>query len=41
MREVPIYFIAGFLEAGKTTFINEMLGDPNFSQGEKTLIICC
>lgn len=41
MREVPIYFVAGFLEAGKTKFINEMLADENFSQGEKTVIICC
>ena len=41
MREVPIYFIAGFLEAGKTRFINEMLADEQFSNGEKTVIICC
>ena len=39
--ETVIYLIAGFLESGKTTFINEIMGDPNFFQGEKTVILCC
>ena len=27
MNNVPVYIIAGFLESGKTKFINEMLAD--------------
>ena len=39
--DVPIYLITGFLESGKTTFIQGVLGDPDFSQGERTLLIVC
>lgn len=39
--EIPVYIITGFLESGKTTFIKYTLDDPNFSAGEKTLLICC
>lgn len=38
---VPVYIITGFLDSGKTRFINEMLGDPGFSEGERTLILRC
>lgn len=39
-RKVPIYLVCGFLESGKTTFINETVFDENFSDGtEKTLIL--
>ena len=38
---IPVYLITGFLESGKTTLINSMLQDEQFSQGQKTLIICC
>ena len=38
---VPVYIITGFLDSGKTKFINEMLGDPGFSEGERTLILRC
>ena len=41
MNNVPVYIIAGFLESGKTKFINEMLADEGFSEGERTLLICC
>ncbi|MBQ7124939.1 MAG: TIGR03943 family protein [Clostridia bacterium] len=38
--ETPIYLFNGFLEAGKTKFIQETLADPKFFQdGEKTLVI--
>ncbi|MBO4537630.1 MAG: hypothetical protein J5694_02060 [Erysipelotrichaceae bacterium] len=40
-REVPIYLITGFLEAGKTSFIKETLHDPSFNDGSSTLIIVC
>ena len=38
---VPVYIISGFLESGKTKFINEMLADEGFSEGERTLLISC
>ena len=38
---IPVYIITGFLDSGKTKFINEMLGDPGFSEGERTLILRC
>ena len=38
---VPVYIVAGFLESGKTRFINEMLADDGFSEGERTLLISC
>ena len=42
MNSVPVYIIAGFLESGKTRFINEMLDDEDFSRdGERTLLISC
>ena len=37
----PVYIITGFLESGKTRFITEMLEDDGFSEGERTLLICC
>ena len=38
---VAVYLITGFLESGKTTLINSMLQDEQFSRGQRTLIICC
>ena len=38
---VAVYLITGFLESGKTTLINSMLQDEQFSRGQKTLLICC
>lgn len=39
--ETPVYLFLGFLESGKTKFIQETLEDPRFSSGEKTLLIVC
>lgn len=39
--EVPVYLFTGFLESGKTVFIKDTIQDPNFSHGEKTLVILC
>lgn len=39
--EMPIYLFTGFLEAGKTKFIQETLEDPRFSNGEVTLVLVC
>ena len=38
---IPVYVFAGFLESGKTQFIKDTLLDPGFTDGEKTLIVCC
>lgn len=40
-REIPVYLFTGFLDAGKTTFIQETLEDPQFNDGQKTLILLC
>lgn len=39
--EKPVYLFTGFLESGKTNFILQVLNDPSFSEGQKTLLICC
>lgn len=41
MRDVPVYLFLGFLESGKTKFIQETLEDTRFNQGEKTVILVC
>ena len=38
--EIPVYLFAGFLDSGKTTFINGILQD-GFARDDKTLLICC
>ena len=40
-REVPVYLFTGFLEAGKTKFIQETLEDKRFCNGERTLLLVC
>lgn len=39
--EIPVYLFAGFLESGKTTFMQETLEDKRFHKGEKTLLLIC
>lgn len=39
--ETPVYMFLGFLESGKTKFIQETLEDPRFATGEKTLLLVC
>lgn len=39
--EIPVYLVNGFLESGKTSFVNETFSDPEFTNGEKTLLILC
>lgn len=41
MKDVPVYLFLGFLESGKTKFIQETLEDTRFNQGENTVILCC
>lgn len=39
--ETAVYLFTGFLESGKTSFVNETLNDKRFAGGEKTLILLC
>lgn len=41
MREIPVYLFLGFLESGKTKFIQDTLCDVRFNNGEKTLLVIC
>ena len=38
-REIPVYLFLGFLESGKTTFIQETMEDERFDSGERTLLL--
>ncbi|MBR3768509.1 MAG: GTPase [Clostridia bacterium] len=38
---VPVYLFSGFLESGKTTFIQDTLEDKRFNAGERTLLLVC
>ena len=38
---IPVYSFTGFLESGKTKFIQETLEDPRFNAGERTLLLIC
>ena len=39
--DIPVYLFTGFLESGKTKFIQETLEDERFNAGEKTLLLLC
>ena len=39
MVQIPVYSFTGFLDSGKTKFIQETLEDPRFNDGERTLIL--
>ncbi len=39
--DLPVYLFTGFLEAGKTKFIQETLEDKRFCNGERTLLLVC
>ncbi len=38
---LPVFLFTGFLDAGKTTFIQSMLEDPQFNEGQRTLLLLC
>ena len=39
MTEIPVYAFTGFLDSGKTKFIQETLEDERFNAGERTLLL--
>ncbi len=40
-QEIPVYLFTGFLDSGKTKFIQETLEDERFNTGENTLLLLC
>ena len=40
-REIPVYLFLGFLESGKTKFIQETMEDARFDSDGKTLLLVC
>lgn len=40
-KEIPVYLFLGFLESGKTKFIQETFEDERFDSGERTLLLVC
>lgn len=40
-QEIPVYLFLGFLESGKTKFIQETFEDERFESGERTLLLVC
>ncbi len=41
MTQIPVYVFTGFLDSGKTKFIQETLEDERFNAGENTLLLVC
>ncbi len=39
--EIPVYLFTGFLDAGKTSFIQGTLEDKRFNGGERTMVLLC
>lgn len=40
-KQIPLYLFTGFLDSGKTTFIQSTLEDKRFNEGQKTLLVLC
>ena len=38
---LPVFLFTGFLDSGKTTFLQSMLEDPSFNEGQRTLVLQC
>lgn len=41
MQDVEVYLFLGFLDSGKTKFIQETLEDPRMENGQRTLLLVC
>ena len=41
MQEIPVYLFLGFLDAGKSKFIQETLEDKRFDSDQNTLVLIC
>lgn len=40
-QPIPVYVFCGMLESGKTTFLRDILSDPDFTEDEKSLLLLC
>lgn len=40
-KTIPVYLFTGFLDGGKTTFLQNVLQDTRFQNGDRTLIVQC
>lgn len=40
-RQIPVFVFTGFLDAGKTKFIQETLENRDFVEGRRTLLLVC
>ncbi len=38
---IPVFLFSGFLESGKTLFIRDTVEDPDFTEGQKVLLLVC
>lgn len=38
---LPVFLFTGFLDGGKTSFVQSLLEDPSFNGGERTLLLLC
>lgn len=41
MKQTPLYLFVGFLEGGKTKFINDTIEQGQFDDGERSLLLLC
>lgn len=41
MNKIPVYLFLGFLEGGKTTFVQKTLANERFGNGENILLLVC
>ena len=41
MTDIPVFLFTGFLDSGKTTFIQSVLSDPGFNKGQRILVLQC
>ncbi|MCR5514824.1 MAG: GTPase [Lachnospira sp.] len=39
--DIPVFLFTGFLESGKSSFIQDTVEDPNFTENQKVLVIVC
>ncbi|MBQ1955227.1 MAG: GTPase, partial [Clostridia bacterium] len=39
--ELPVYLFMGFLDAGKTTYVSNLMLKSKFTQGKRFLLIVC
>ena len=40
-KEIPVFMFLGFLESGKTTFIQSTLEEPDMDSGDRVLVLIC